>query len=230
VVVELVVTTIDSVGSVVVVDDVDERPAPPLRRTPSMVKPPEESAVTLPDAKAKLAKLPPPLGNDPPPGVSPPVGGVPPVPPPNRPPRRPPPPKPPAAVVQLPLESGDVMTTLVAVTGPVVDPDVAGDPVAVTQSPTATFEAAAVTVWVNVVDDVQLTVTCPLSGFWTSIDVPVMAATVPDAPGWVGRVGTDVDVDDEAALGDALELHAAAANESALSTAITGTAARPRRM
>ena len=154
------VTSIDSVGNVVVVElDVDDG-RPPLRSTPSTVKPAALSAVTLPVAKAKLPNEPPPRGNDPPLGKVPPPGVVPPV---RDPPPRPPPPKnEPAAVLaaeQVPLESGWVMTTLVALSGPVVEPVVAGVPVAMTQSPTATFDAATVTVWLKEVDAVQLTVT-----------------------------------------------------------------------
>lgn len=61
--------------------------------------------------------------------------------------------------------------------------------VTVTQLPTATSDAETVTVWVNVVVAVQLTVTCPLVGFWTSIELVacVRAATVPDAVEKFGR-------------------------------------------
>jgi hypothetical protein len=77
------------------------------------------------------------------------------------------------------------METVVAVIDPVFDlvldlPD-AADPVVVTQSPTARVEAGTVTVWLKVVVGLQLTVTCPLVGFWTSIEVPDRAASVPDA-------------------------------------------------
>ena len=58
-------------------------------------------------------------------------------------------------------------------------------PEAVTQSPTATEEDGTVTIWVNAVDVVQLTVVWPVCVFWTSMDEPVMAATEPDAPGKV---------------------------------------------
>ena len=61
--------------------------------------------------------------------------------------------------------------------------DLAVVPVTVTQSPTATDDAAAVAFCVNVVDDVHVTVTWPVSWLWTSIDDAVMAATEPDAPG-----------------------------------------------
>jgi hypothetical protein len=75
--------------------------------------------------------------------------------------------------------------TLVAATGPVVAPLEDGVPVTVAQSPTATADTVAVTVWLKVVVEVQLTVTWPLSGFWTSMDVEAREATVPDAEGVV---------------------------------------------
>ena len=57
------------------------------------------------------------------------------------------------------------------------------DPTAVAQSPATTDEAGTVASRVNAVVDVQLMVTWPVCWFCTSIDVPVMAATVPKAPG-----------------------------------------------
>jgi hypothetical protein len=54
--------------------------------------------------------------------------------------------------------------------------------VAVTQSPTASVDEARVTVWVKRVDEVQLTVTWPLVGFCTSIEIPgAIAAMVTEA-------------------------------------------------
>lgn len=162
VVLALVVTSMDVVAGlvVVVVEELEGRPAAPLRNTPSMVNPLEDTWVTLPVAKAKLRNAPLP------PGTEPRLGNVPPgvVPLPRKPPPpKPPPPKPPAAaVVQLPLAAACVMVTLVAVTGPLAAPLEAGVPVAVTQSPTATAAAVADTVWVKAVVGVQLTVTWPL--------------------------------------------------------------------
>ncbi|MGA2037062.1 MAG: hypothetical protein ABSH04_05700 [Acidimicrobiales bacterium] len=219
-VLELVVTPIDLVGGVVVVVDFEveelrER-APPLRRTPSKVKPPDDTWVTFPEAKAKLRKFLAPDGREPlvgnvlPLGRVPPFGGL----------KPPPPPKPPRApvpdVVQLPLESGWVTVTLEAVTGPLVAPLEAGVPVTVTQSPTVTADTDAVSVWVKVVVEVQLTVTWPLWEFWTSIDVPVIDATVPDAVGIVGLVdGAEVEGLAAASLAEEVELQATASKDSA---------------
>jgi hypothetical protein len=58
----------------------------------------------------------------------------------------------------------------------------AGVPVAVIQLPTVMELAASVTVLENCVVDVQLTEVWPVLGFCTSMVVPVMAATLPDAP------------------------------------------------
>lgn len=101
------------------------------------------------------------------------------------PPAKKPPPAPPPGPVPGPPDlmhepelSGWLIVTLVATRVPV-----AVEPLAVTQSPSFTEDAETVTVLVKVVDEDQLTVTCPLWGFWTSIDDPVIAATVPVAPG-----------------------------------------------
>jgi hypothetical protein len=55
----------------------------------------------------------------------------------------------------------------------------AGVPVAVTQSPTATADSVSVTVSENLVDDVQSTVVCPELVLWTSMVVPEIEATLP---------------------------------------------------
>jgi hypothetical protein len=169
--------------------------APPLRMTPSTVKLPDEIWVTFPVAKAKFAKLrAAPDGKEPRVGKLPPFGNVPPavgrklpLPRPKAAPG-PPAPKPLAVVAQIPPALGWTTMTLVPAIGPLVEFFEAGFPVTVTQSPTATSDTVEVTVWVKVVEGVQLTVTCPVSGFWTSIELPVTAATLPDAPGIVGRV------------------------------------------
>jgi hypothetical protein len=70
------------------------------------------------------------------------------------------------------------MVTVVAVIAPL-----AGEPLAVTQSPAATEEDVTVATWENAVDDVQLTVTCPACWLWTSMDDPEMAATEPEVGG-----------------------------------------------
>ena len=109
---------------------------------------------------------------------------APPAPRPN-PPNPPPNPAPPA---QLPL-TGALMVTVVAVTGPVADPAADGLPTTVTQLPTVTSFAVAVTVSVIGVVAVKVTVTCPEVGFWTSRLDPETAAAVPTTPGkaaWEG--------------------------------------------
>jgi hypothetical protein len=185
------------------------------------VKPPDETAVTFPEAMLRLAKR---LA---PGGVEPLVGNVPwvdlPLPL-NRRPLKPP--NPVLLPAQFPLEFGWVIMTVVAVTGPFepLDPPV---PDAVTHSPTVTAEDETLTVWVNDVVGVQLTVTWPLSGFWTSIEVPLIAATLPLAPGGVGR-DEGADWDELAALaelGDE-ELQAAHSAPSAPSAPIRTTAPR----
>jgi hypothetical protein len=80
--------------------------------------------------------------------------------------------------VQDPVELGWLIVTEVASMALLADV-----PFTVTQLPTATAEAGTVTVWLNRVEGVQLTVTWPVCWFCTSIDCPVMAATDPKAPG-----------------------------------------------
>ena len=84
--------------------------------------------------------------------------------------------------MQLPLAEGWTIDTVRAVTGLEVEPGDAGVPLTTTQSPLATVEAATETVWLKVVDVVQLTVVWPDCGFCTSIDGGVSAATWPMAP------------------------------------------------
>jgi hypothetical protein len=92
--------------------------------------------------------------------------------------------------VQEPDVGWDTLT-VVAVTGrPKADvddedEDEVGLPNAEMHDPTVTLEAAAVTVWSNVVVGVYVTVVCPVVGFCTSRDAPLMAAMVPDVPGKV---------------------------------------------
>lgn len=167
---------IDSVARVVVVERGTEelgergRSLELTRTVPSTMNPCGDTEVTFPEARAKLRatmlvdvdveRLPGPNS---------------PVKPPDVPARQP------------PLAEGGESVTLAAVTdliGPVED---WGVPVAETQAPAVTAEALAARVSVKVVADVQLTDTSPVCGFWTSIDVPAMAATVPDADGVVGR-------------------------------------------
>jgi hypothetical protein len=158
---------------------------------PTTTKAEPEIEVTLPNALEKVrAAAPPrnaPAGIDP--RVNEPLGGRnPPEPaapaaPPPAPPKPAPPPNPPPPVHD-PLVLGWVIDTVVAVKW--VDDDLVDlvDEllVAVTQSPTASSEEGKVTVWVKFVEAVQVTVTWPLEGFCTSIEVPgTTAAIVPDA-------------------------------------------------
>jgi hypothetical protein len=160
VVLELVVTSTVFAGGVVVFVDLEDeelgRVKPPVWEKPSTVKPPDETAVTFPEAMLMSAKR---LA---PPGIDPLVGNVVRVPWLNwPPPLNPRPPKPPNAAplpVQLPLEPGWLIMTVLAVIGPFVllDPPA---PDAVTHSPTVTADDGALTVWVNDVVGVQFTVT-----------------------------------------------------------------------
>jgi hypothetical protein len=155
-----------------------------------------EIEVTLPNAVEKVrARAAAPAGNVPP--VVEPLGGRNPAPPNPAPPRNPaPPPNPappvppnPAPRVHDPVELGWVIVTVVAVKLFEAFFDlVAATLVAVTQSPTASSEDGSVTVWVKFVEAVQVTVTWPLDGFCTSIEVPgTTAAMVPDAVENAGR-------------------------------------------
>jgi hypothetical protein len=82
----------------------------------------------------------------------------------------------------------------------VVLDDLAGVPVTVKHPPTATALCVTVSVWENVVDEVVLTVVCPALALWTSMEVPVIDATLPlaDPPG-LGGVDAAPAVDDRAA-------------------------------
>jgi hypothetical protein len=150
-----------------------------------------------------------PLRNAAPPAPNPPAPANP-----ANPPKRPAPLDPdapaPGARVQLPEAGGALISTVVAVTVVGADPAPAGGvPVATTQSPAATEARSVSTVWVNDVEVVQVTVVCPLVGFWTSmLDAAVStAATVPETPG--GALGApDEDTPDRAP--------AAAADEEAV--------------
>jgi hypothetical protein len=81
----------------------------------------------------------------------------------------------------------------------VVFDDLAGVPVTVKQSPTTTALSVTASVWENVVDEVVLTVVCPALALWTSMEVPVIDATLPlaDPPG-LGGVDAAPAVDDRA--------------------------------
>ena len=70
----------------------------------------------------------------------------------------------------------------------VVLDDLAGVPVTVKHPPTTRALCVTVSVWENVVDEVVLTVVCPALALWTSMEVPVIDATLPlaDPPGLRG--------------------------------------------
>lgn len=116
-----------------------------------------DTAVTEPEANPNRPPAnPEPLGREPPPGVPPPSGAPPPEPPGNLPP--PPKPPPPTPPVHFP-DTGWVMLTVVALTGPPKawvpedepEPE-AGVPVAVMHEPTVTAAAVVDTVCSKVVD------------------------------------------------------------------------------
>ena len=134
--------------------------------------------VTFPLAKPVFPAPPNPPGRPaPPPGRVPlaPAGGPPDLPPNPPEPEGRPPPK--APVVHLPEEGWLTVTDLAVIAPFDVVPEM------VTQSPVATDEAETVATWEKVVEVLQLTVTWPVCWFWTSIDVPEMAATDPEVPG-----------------------------------------------
>ena len=134
-------------------------------------------------------------------------------------------PAPVAPGAQLPPAPGWKIVKLDAVIGPVEPPLAGRAPTTMTQAPGTTAASEAVSVWVNTVDDVHPTVTWPVWGFCTSIDVAVIAATVPDALGVVGRVETLADdgLLETCALVGALadEPHAAASSASAARAVMT---------
>jgi hypothetical protein len=149
--------------------------------------------VTLPEAMSSdancLRKLPDPPGNDGRLPLSPPWNdGRLPLPPPGKLPLLPgkPPPKLPFLApevtrpAQVPVELGVVTVRLRAAT--VVFEFFEAEPVAVTQSPTATEDTDSVTVLENRVVPVHVTVVCPVDWFCTSILEALSAATLPVAP------------------------------------------------
>ena len=199
------------------VDVVDLKPKPESL-TPSTTMDVEPAETTFPVMMAALARPPPPAKPDPPP-VGKLRGGVLPVDPPGAPaPRaRPPRPKP---VVQLPEDEGCDTVTDRAVT---VEPDAV--PMTITHVPAFREEAATVATFENLVEDVQVTVSCPDDWLWTSIDVPEMAATDPEVPGKrppkpPGEAGAVVEVEFAAAL-DEPPPQAARAAASATAEAVT---------
>jgi len=166
---------------------------PPESEIPETVSVEPVTAVTLPEAMSRFAKVlrkllaPEPEGKD---------GRVPPSPPPPRKAKPPPPPAPPKPLggvplpalplnrapppVQVPVELGVVTVRLRAAT--VVFDFFEADPVAVTQSPTATAPTDSVTVLEKDVVPVQVTVVWPLEALCTSMLEALRAATLPVAP------------------------------------------------
>ncbi len=165
------------------------------------------TAVTFPVANPAFAdpekRRADPPGTFPPPGGPPepvrkdPPAGGPPDPPGNPPPLAGPPDPLPVDLPNPPVHFPDVGWLTVTVLAVTSFDFFEVDPETVTQSPTATEEAGTVAIWVKVVDVVQLTVTWPLKLFCTSIDDPVMAATLPKAPG-KERPDEGADVEDAA--------------------------------
>jgi hypothetical protein len=125
--------------------------------------------------------------------------------------------------VHDPVELGWVIVTLVAVKW--VEDALDFDDellVAVTQSPTARVDEARVTVWVKRVDEVQLTVTWPLDGFCTSIEIPgATAAMVPEA---VEKAGLGIVV----VVVDFLAVDAAPADPPTTATLVARARPTPR--
>jgi hypothetical protein len=70
------------------------------------------------------------------------------------------------------------MVTVLAVIVPLDE-----EPLTVAQSPATAEEDGTEATWEKVVEGVQLTVTCPVCWFWTSMDEPVTAATEPEVGG-----------------------------------------------
>lgn len=97
------------------------------------------------------------------------------------PPRNPLPPPPPKPPAHDPLVA--VVTETVCALKLLALDDVPDVAIAVTQLPALIELAARVTCWVNLVEDVQLTATCPLCWLCTCMVVPVTAAICPDAAG-----------------------------------------------
>jgi hypothetical protein len=129
-------------SSVMLVGDEPFDADPAVPDVPLIARVPDDTEVTFP--LAKLIGAPEaPAGRPAPPAAPPP------------PPARPKPPPPVGRVaLHVPAEVGCVMLTDRAVIVPLDDV-----PVAATQSPTATADAAAVLGWLKAVDAVQLTVT-----------------------------------------------------------------------
>jgi hypothetical protein len=115
-----------------------------------------------------------------------------------------PPPKPRAP--QEPF-TGELTTNVLAVKDD-ADDDVPDAALARTQSPAFAAASVVVTVWLNLVEVVQVTATCPFCWLCTCIVVPVIAATSPDAagPNWpVLALPVRDGAEDGVALGPAVE-------------------------
>lgn len=104
------------------------------------------------------------------------------------PPNPPGPPMPNPPTVQVPLEEGPVIAIVLALITPfeVV-------PLTVAQSPAVRAEAVTSLVASKVVDEVQITVSCPSVSLWTSMEEPLTEATCPAAAGPCPAVGGAVE-------------------------------------
>jgi hypothetical protein len=161
--------------------------AKPLSRVPNIETEVPLTAVTSPLAIVTFAPandprpfepLPlDPLGGPLPPPGNPadPLGG--PLVPGGLPPSDPDPLAPPRPVAHFPVDEGWLIVIKRAVT--VVLDFLAGVPVTVRQSPTATADSVSVTVSEKVVDEVHSTVVWPELVLWTSMVVPEIEATLP---------------------------------------------------
>jgi len=217
----VMVTSVFAGAVVVVVDLLDPGRKVALCSVPLTTKPEDDTEDTWPKAVENWGKVSPGVvvlvGNDPPPGKLP-EGGRPEK-------RKPEPPVPPlpktlAGLVQVPLELAGMMLTVRAVMGLLDEPGDDGVPLTLTQSPAVTLLSEPVTVWVKVVDDVQLTVVWPVSGFCTSMEEAASAAISPEAPG-IGRLAGEPEPELEAGW---LVVEAAAPPQAAAASA---TAPRP---
>jgi|GEM_PF-4677049 len=214
------VTSMAGPGAIVlvvdgVIDDEPARRATPVRTTPWTAKVPADWLTddTVPTTNAVGPPDPVPDPGPAPRRTVPPEGGR----------NIPLPPAPCGPRREQPLAEGALMVTVRAVMGPGGVPVVAGAPVIDTQSPTATSDSEAVTVRTKVVEEDQLTVTWPSTGFCTSMedDVGEMAATCPEAPGGGGVAdGVVVRACDDATADPPQ------APSSALAATATGTAIR----
>jgi hypothetical protein len=162
VVLDVVVTVMSVLAGVVVVvvEPVEADRNLALCSVPFTTNPEADTEETCPKAAEICGKVSPGVvvlvGKEPPPGKLP-DGGRPGI---RNPPAPPVPvlPKTVAGRLHVPFDAAGTMLTVRAVIELVDEPGDDGVPLTVTQSPAATLVSEPVTVWVKVVDDVQLTV------------------------------------------------------------------------